>query len=272
MKIGFFDSGLGGLTILAAVRKALPQYDYVYFGDTANLPYGDKDEEQIHELTYHGIKRLFDSGALLVVVACNTASAASVRKHQDEMLVREYPGKKLLGVIIPTIEALIECGSQSALLIGTERTIRSEKYEIELKKNSAELALYTKATPGLVPKIESGDIVGACTEVAAVLEPIAPMIDTVVLGCTHYTALKDYIRSNYALQVISQDEIIPTKLEDYLIRHPEIETCLSKQGSMEIMLSSHSPHYEQLKDNLLKHLDWKFESNTTDTVKRDSNQ
>ncbi len=237
MKIGFFDSGLGGLTILAAVKKQLPQYDYLYFGDTKNLPYGNKTEEEIHELTYRGIKLLFDAGALLVIVACNTASAESVRKHQDEMLKKEYPGRKLLGVIIPTVEALIASRSTGALLIGTERTINSEKYEIELKKSGTELLLYTRATPTLVPLIEAGDIHKACSVVQSIIDSIHTYVDTIVLGCTHYTVLKNCIRKNNDLRVLSQDEIIPHKLEEYLMRHPEIDDLLSKQGSVDIELS-----------------------------------
>lgn len=254
MKIGFFDSGLGGLTILASVRKLLPQYDYLYFGDTKNLPYGDKTEEEIHELTYRGIKKLFDAGALLVIVACNTASAESVRKHQDEMLKNEYPGRKLLGVIIPTVEALITSRSTGALLIGTERTINSEKYEIELKKSGTELLLYARATPTLVPLIEAGDIRTACATVQSIIDSIHTYMDTIVLGCTHYTVLKECLRKNNELIVLSQDEIIPHKLQDYLIRHPEIDGRLSRKGSVEIELSSKTDAYIDIQKNILGHI------------------
>jgi glutamate racemase len=251
MKIGFFDSGLGGLTILDAVRRHMPEYDYLFYGDTANLPYGNKTEEEIHTLTYYGIKRLFDEGALVVIVACNTASAASVRKHQDEMLRTEYPDRKLLGVIIPTIETLLDTDAERVLLIGTERTIKSEKYEIELKKKGdAHITLHTHATPALVPKIEAGDIQSACTEVSALLHTLYPHVDTVVLGCTHYTLLKTCLRHAHECTIISQDEIIPQKLRDYLTRHPEIDTNLSKQGSVEILLSAEGPQYDLMRKRI----------------------
>ena len=253
MKIGFFDSGMGGLTILSAVRACMPEYDYIFFGDTLNVPYGSKSEEEIHALTYAGIKRLFDAGALIVIVACNTASARSVRIHQDTMLAHEYPDRKLLGVIIPTVETLLATSAKNVLLIGTERTIRSEKYLIELKKGDADFILYTHATPTLVPLIESGDLDGACTEVLKILcESKYANVDTVVLGCTHYTLLKECIRRNHACTVISQDEIIPEKLKDYLARHPEIESRLTREGSVEIDLSVENEHYDAIKKTLFK--------------------
>ncbi len=251
MKIGFFDSGLGGLTILDAVRRHMPEYDYLFFGDTAHLPYGDKSEDEIHALTYTGIKRLFDAGALLVIVACNTASSASVRKHQDDMLTTEYPDRKLLGVIIPTVEELHASESNHALLIATERTVTSRKYEIELKKINPTFKLLSHATPALVPMIESGDIASACTHVSELLTGTYPQVNTLVLGCTHYTLLKECLRGSLrAVTVISQDEIIPQKLHDYLTRHPEIESRLSKQGSVEIQLSAENPRYDMIRTTI----------------------
>lgn len=251
MKIGFFDSGLGGITILSAVRELIPEYDYLYFGDTANLPYGDRTEEEIHALTYAGIKRLFDSGALLVIVACNTASVSSVRKYQDEMLAVEYPGRKVLGVIIPTVETLLDSGASSVLLIGTERTIQSDKYAIELKKSEVSLTLHTRATPRLVPLIEAGEHNLACEYALQVVGEVAHHVDTVVLGCTHYTLIKECLRRTHPSHtIISQDEIIPYKLKDYLIRHPEIEGQLTREGSVEVDLSAESPTYKKIMENL----------------------
>lgn len=251
MKIGFFDSGLGGLIILDAVRRHMPEYDYLFFGDTANLPYGDKSEEEIHALTYRGIKQLFDAGALIVIVACNTASSASVRKHQDDMLRREYPDRKLLGVIIPTVEELDKSESDHTLLIGTERTVSSRKYEIELKKIDPRFTLLSHATPALVPLIESGDIASACTKVTELLTSTYPDISTLVLGCTHYTLLKECLRGALrGVTVISQDEIIPQKLHDYLRHHPEIEGRLSKQGSIDIHLSAENTRYDMIRTTI----------------------
>lgn len=249
MKIGFFDSGLGGLTILKATRTLLPQYEYVYFGDTANLPYGDKTEDEIFDFTRDAVIGLFEKGALLVIVACNTASAETVRRLQDTILTGAYADRKVLGVIIPTIEALIESGAQNVLLIGTRRTISSGKYEIELKKLSSRINLRSFATPKLVPYIESGNIPGACTTLEINLhDKVGKEIDTIVLGCTHYTLLKDCIRDIYNIRVISQDEIIPEKIKSYLAKHTEIETRLGQKGTVAITLSGEGDkRYETLK-------------------------
>jgi glutamate racemase len=216
MKIGFFDSGLGGLTILKATRELMPQYQYVFFGDTAHVPYGGKSEAEIHELTWKGIETLFDAGAVLVIVACNSASAESLRKIQDSTLKEKYPDRRILGVIIPTVEVLVERVSNQVLLIGTERTINSKKYERELSKIKNSITLHTQATPTLVPKIEIGDIDGAVAEAQKVIDEVRGEVDTIVLGCTHYTMLKDKLRAIYKEKIIiSQDEIIPEKLKNY---------------------------------------------------------
>ena len=165
------------------------------------------------------------------------------------MLTAEYPDRKLLGVIIPTVEELDDSESDHALLIGTERTVTSRKYEVELKKINPTFTLLTHATPALVPLIESGDISTACTLVSELLKGTYAHVDT--LGCTHYTLLKECLRGSlHGVTVISQDEIIPQKLHDYLARHPEIESRLSKQGSVEIHLSAENPRYDMIRTTI----------------------
>ena len=132
MKIGLFDSGLGGLTILKAIVKELPQYNYVFYGDTAHLPYGDKAEAEIYELTREGVRHLFEAGSALVIIACNTASAETARRLQQEFLPTEYPERKILGIIVPTIEVLEFSEPTKVVLIGTTRTVESGKYQLEL--------------------------------------------------------------------------------------------------------------------------------------------
>ncbi len=250
MKIGFYDSGLGGLTILRAVREALPQYDYVYLGDTAHLPFGDKTEEEIYLHTEKGVRTLFEKGAQLVIIACNTASAESLRRIQDGFLQNEYPNRRVLGVIIPTIETLVMAESKNAVLIGTNRTIDSKKYYIELEKINSKTNLHAVATPALVPLIEEHKFEDAFYELQNTLHTRVGEVDTLILGCTHYTMLKDHIRDTYAgLQVISQDEIIPEKIKNYLERHKEIASRLSRTGSIEILLTKESARYEQIKNS-----------------------
>lgn len=251
MKIGFFDSGVGGLTILKSVRTLLPQYDYIYYGDTAHVPYGDKSEEEIYQLTSTAVRYLFDHGALLVIIACNTASAETTHRLQETELVGAYANRKILGVIIPTIEVLIESHAHHALLIGTERTIQSQKYEKELQKISSSIQLTTEATSKFVPLIESGHLDEAWRLLQDVIVRKGEGIDTLILGCTHYVLLKDRIRAQYDFQVISQDEIIPEKVALYLTKHQEIESQLTQGKSIDIVLSADTPHYEKMKRTLL---------------------
>lgn len=255
-KIGLFDSGLGGLTILKAVTKALPQYDYVFFGDTAHLPLGDKTEEEIFEYTKAGVEELFERDCALVIIACNTASAETMRRLQDTFLPQKYPDRRILGVIIPTVEELIESKSKKALLLATKRTVESGKYGRELLKYGSDIELHSVATPELVPLIESGKSTEASTAAIKIIEEQLTgvgEIDTVILGCTHYAKFKDDLRRAFgaALKILSQDEIIPHKLALYLENHPEIESRLSRDSTRSIHLSVHRPDYDQIAADLL---------------------
>jgi glutamate racemase len=254
MKIGVFDSGLGGLTILRAVRSALPEYEYLFYGDTLHVPYGDRGEEEIYTLTKAAVTELFERGCVLVVIACNTASAETLRRLQDTFLPEAYPDRRILGVVIPTIEELIQSGTRHALLIATTRTVDSRKYDIELqKRNITHLTLTSHAMPELVPLIEAGNFNDAAAAAVRTIEGEGG-IDTVILGCTHYVTLKDALRSRFkdsGIAVISQDEVIPRKLTQYLMNHPEIESRLGRGGEMEVVLTKDTPEYRALCARLL---------------------
>ncbi len=255
MKIGFFDSGLGGLCIQEEVRKLLPEYDYEYFGDTKNLPYGDREEEEICALTEAGIVHLFERGVKIAVIACNTASAESTPILQKRMLVGKYADRKILGVIVPTIEALIESEKKNVLLIGTRRTVTSKKYERELEKvGLTHINFSGLATPKLVPLIESGNEHEAVQVLMNELRPWVGEIDSLILGCTHYPLLKKQIRERLGsgISVISQDEIIPHKLKQYLMNHREIEQSLTKGGTLSLSFSRMTDAYERLSIRLLE--------------------
>lgn len=251
MKIGFFDSGLGGLIALKAVAKALPQYDYEFYGDTANLPYGDKSELEIFELTKAGIVHLFKRDCLLVIVACNTASAETLRRLQDGFLKEEYPDHRVLGVIIPTVEELVSCDIKHALLVATKRTVDSGKYERELEKLTDAPLITARATPELVPLIELGEADAALLSLLATIKGVGE-VDAVILGCTHYSLLKDGLRSALPqLKVISQDEIVPRKLADYLERHEEIQSKLTQGSTRNVYLTDNSSRYDHVIRELL---------------------
>lgn len=257
MKIGLFDSGLGGLVILKAVAKHLPQYDYEYFGDTANVPYGDKTEEEIYSLTKAGVVHLFQRDCTLVVLACNTASAETLRRLQDEWLPTAYPERRILGVIVPMIEEVIESGIKNALLIGTNRTVSSGKFHRELEKRQVlDLKVDAVATPELVPMIEEGEILKSLEQVIKLIDERKQGggLEAILLACTHYALLTEGLREHYgeALRVFTQTEIIPTKLADYLSSHQEIKNTLSQGGGRNVYLTKQSSHYDAFIEQLLE--------------------
>lgn len=254
MKIGLFDSGLGGLTILKAVAQALPAYDYEYFGDTANLPYGDKSEADIYTLSVFAMRHLFERDCALVIIACNTASAETLRKLQDKFLPAEYPDRKILGVIIPTVEVVIERGVKHVALIATKRTVESRKYEREFAKFKPAPHLIAIATPGLVPLIEAGKEEEALASIRSLLDTfVSDGVEGLILGCTHYTVLKEQIMlyTNHQLSIFSQDEIIPKKLAQYLVAHPEIASRLTQLGRRNVHLSAVKVSYDPIITHLL---------------------
>ena len=247
MKIGFFDSGLGGLTILKAVAKELPEYDYAYYGDTQHLPYGDKTEEEIFALSKIGIEYLFEKGCLLVIVACNTASAETLRKLQQSWLLKEYPDRKVLGMIVPTVEEVLECNLSRVTLLATKRTAESNKYKIELDNRSVQaVTLIQVASPELVPFIELNELAAATQAAIARIESEVGESEGVILGCTHYTQIKNQLREHFGKRkvIFSQDEIIPQKLFLYLENHPKIAGQLTRTGERSIHLTQHRPDYD----------------------------
>lgn len=254
MKIGFFDSGLGGLTILRTVVKAMSQYNYAFYGDTANLPYGDRTEEEIYELTKQGVQYLFEAGCALVVIACNTASAETARRLQNEFLPTKYPDRKILGIIVPTIEQLNFDAPTNVAIIATKRTIDSGKYQLELDhKGNGNVILVQISTPELVPLIEMNDIEAASKQAIKRIEAEAGESQVVVLGCSHYTQIKDALRTHFgeSKKIISQDEVIPEKLLIYLTAHPEIESKLMHGGERSVHLTAHRPDYDLLMGQFL---------------------
>jgi glutamate racemase len=233
VKIGLFDSGQGGVEILTAVRGRMPAFDYLYYGDTAHVPYGDKTEEEVYQLTKYGVNWLFAQGAVLVIVACNTASAETVRRLQQELLPQQYPTRKVLGVIIPTVETIIESGATSITLLGTVRTIESRKYELELAKLGSTVKLTARATPELVPLLEKRNYQHAVSALETILETV-PVGEMIVMGCTHYSILDNFLShsTKQKYQFLYQTNIIPEKLRRYLEKHKNIKQQLSIGGTV----------------------------------------
>lgn len=236
-KIGVFDSGLGGLFIAQSIRKHLPAYDYVYLGDTLNMPYGQRSDADIYNLSENAMRYLIAKGCDLIVVACNTASAAALRKLQQGFLTHEHPEKRILGVVVPTLEAAIDFGATNIGMMATSRTVQSKIYDIELKKINPAIHLHAIATPLLTPLIEYNGAKYMDMVLEDYLAPLkAKKVETIILGCTHYVAIKDKVSKimGDGVHVMSQDDIIPQKLGDYLIRHPDMEERLSTGGIFHI--------------------------------------
>ena len=257
MKIGVFDSGLGGLLILKAIAKKLPAYDYEYFGDTKHVPFGDRSESEIFQFTKEAVEYLFEHDCLIVILACNTASAETLRTLQDEWLPEHYPDRRILGVIIPMVEEVIADHCQHVLLLGTQRTVGSGKYHLELgKRNEIDTKIEAIATPSLVPLLESGDVAEAVAETAAVIrerQSRGDRVDGVILGCTHYNLMVEPLRAAFPdVEFFGQAEIIPQKLTQYLEAHEALETQLSRGGTRNVHVTEHRPEYDLHMQELLE--------------------
>jgi glutamate racemase len=237
MPIGVFDSGLGGLTVLGALRAAMPGQDFTYFGDNAYAPFGIRGAEEIHDLTRKGVSRLFDEGCDLVILACNTASAVALRRLQEQWLPVTAPRRRVLGVFVPVIEALTgrpwafdgqptPAAVSRVALFATPATVESGAFPRELRFRATDLTVTQQSCPGLVDALEAGDGNAAASLVrgfcAAVLAD-GTVPEAAVLGCTHYPLVEQAFRAALpsAVQMISQPEIVAESLGDYLRRHPE---------------------------------------------------
>jgi glutamate racemase len=234
MKIGIFDSGLGGLIITHAVSQALPQYDYLYLGDTARVPYGNRSREAVYEFTRQAVDYLIAQGCGLIIIACNTASAEALRRLQQDYLPQLHPEVTVLGVLIPAAEAAAAASRSGHIgVLATSGTVASGAFDRELQKLRPDSKIISQAAPLLVPLVEYDGLEWADPILAAYLKPLTG-IDTLILGCTHYPLLKDEIRRQVGegVTVLSQDEFIPAKVSAYLEHHPELRGRLSTGGSV----------------------------------------
>ncbi|MGC4035316.1 MAG: glutamate racemase [Chitinophagaceae bacterium] len=236
--IGVFDSGYGGLTVLKEIVNQLPDYDYIYLGDNARAPYGNRSFETVYHYTLQCVQWFFDQGCSLVILACNTASAKALRTIQQNDLPKIAPGKRVLGVIRPTTEIVGKYSeSKSVGILATNGTVASNSYPIEIEKFYPDLVVTQEACPMWVPLVENNEYQshGADFFIRKNLSHIFgrdPKIDVILLACTHYPLLNDKIKEYLpvGVKLISQGEIVAASLSDYLQRHPEIEKLCSKNG------------------------------------------
>jgi len=239
--IGIFDSGLGGLTILREIERALPQYSYRYLGDNARAPYGSRDPKDIAAFTREGVAWLFGRGAELTILACNTASAVALRDIQREWLPVHFPERRVLGIVVPTVEVIPSLTRTGVVgVLGTEATITSGVYPREVAKIDSRVTVVQQACPQLAQCIESGvtdeRTIGPLAErYLGELFHKNDKVDTILLGCTHYPVLEEHITAVLpaGVWVVSQGTLVAERLKDYLARHPEVEQRLEKGSARE---------------------------------------
>lgn len=236
--IGVFDSGYGGLTVFKELVKALPQYDFVYLGDNARVPYGTRSFESVYKYTWECVQALFAQKCNLVVLACNTASAKALRSIQQINLGQLKEAKKVLGVIRPTTEIAGKLTQNGHLgIFATEGTVKSDSYGIEIDRFFPDVIVSQEACPMWVPLVENGHFASEAADVF-VKEYIDkllskdPDIDSVVLACTHYPLLAPKIRAFLPehIQIVSQGTLVADSLVNYLKRHTEVDACCTQNG------------------------------------------
>jgi glutamate racemase len=245
--IGVFDSGLGGLTVLRRLTERFPATAFVYFGDHANVPYGDRPSDEIVDLTRAGAIELFGRGCGLVILGCNTATTIAARTLQRDWLPASAyrDGHNVLGIVAPTVEAATQTpwavtepqypqkyNTDTIAVFGTTRTIASNVYVEEIGKRCPKVTVVPVACPGLVDAIEHADraeaieslVEHACAAARDAVAPAAP--DFAILGCTHFPLIRDVFVAHLPprTRVLSQPDIVADSLEDYLARHPEYAT------------------------------------------------
>lgn len=251
--IGFFDSGFGGLTVMRSVVSLLPPYDYFYLGDNARVPYGTRSSELVFEFTRQALAYLFRQGCPLVIVACNTASANALRRIQQEYLPLAWPDRRVLGVVRPAAEAVVEKKYRRVGILATEGVVSSEAYITEIHKLDPTIEIAQQACPVLVPIVEAGERdwksadAAVSTYTALLLEKIQSL-DAILLACTHYPLLMDTLRRHIPreIAIIEQGPVVAEKLKDYLERHGDMEQRLSRRGSRMFRTTDHCHRFDQL--------------------------
>jgi glutamate racemase len=262
------------LTVLAALRERLPGYDYLYLGDSARVPYGNRSHEIVYEFTREAVFELFARGCPVVVIACNTASARALRRIQQEDLPTRAPDRRVLGVVRPSAEALaglppgaIPGVTRPALVtgtvavLGTQGMVASDSYRLELQKLAPGLTLIQQACPLWVPLVEAGETEGPGADylVRKYLEPVfSPSADAptrILLGCTHYPLLFSRIRANVPLdvEILAQGPIVAERFENWLLRHPEMESRLGRSGECQVLTTDNPDWFASFGERVLGH-------------------
>ena len=251
--IGIFDSGYGGLTILHGIRQLLPQYDFLYLGDNARAPYGPRSFDVVYEFTRQAVVRLFEMGCHLVILGCNTASAKALRTIQQNDLPVLDPTRRVLGIIRPTAEVIGQLTtSRHVGVLATEGTIKSESYTLEIQKLYPDIVVSGVACTFWVPLVEynEADSPGADYFVKKRIDQLMlldPIIDAIILGCTHYPLLMPKIVKyvNPGIRIVPQGEYVAESLRNYFLRHPEMEAQCTKNGTVHYLTTENPDKFKE---------------------------
>jgi glutamate racemase len=251
--IGIFDSGYGGLTILHGIRQLLPEYDYLYLGDNARAPYGPRSFDVVYEFTRQAVVKLFEMGCHLVILGCNTASAKALRSIQQIDLPKIDPERRVLGVIRPTAEVIGSLTKTRHVgVLATEGTIKSESYNLEIRKLYPDIQVSGVACPFWVPLVEynEADSPGADYFVKKRIDQIMRLdaeIDTLILGCTHYPLLMPKILKYLPAgeRVVPQGEYVAESLKAYLERHPQMEQRCARGGTVSYLTTENPEKFKE---------------------------
>ena len=271
--IGVFDSGYGGLTILQQLRKQLPERDFIYLGDNARAPYGSRSFDVVYEFTRQAVMKLFSMGCRLVILGCNTASAKALRTIQQRDLTTPLQpsqgerasnlqpptsnlmeqGYRVLGVIRPTVEIIGSLTkSRHVGVVATEGTVRSESYALEIAKFYPDITVTGQACPLWAAIVEAGESESEGAEyfvrkrINQLLDK-DPMIDTIILGCTHYPLLMNALRKAVpdGIKIVAQGEYVARSLEDYLHRHPDLDANCSRGGTVQFFTTESPERFKE---------------------------
>ncbi len=251
--IAVFDSGYGGLTVLHDLLRLFPDYDFIYYGDNARAPYGNRSFDVVYQYTLEAVKKLFEMGAPLVILACNTASAKALRTIQQKDLPLMDPALRVLGVIRPCVEELGGLSRSGHVgVLGTTGTVVSESYPLEIKKLFPHLTVAQEACPMWVSLVENDEMQSEGTRyfVKKNLDRLfekAPKTDTIILGCTHYPLLlpviKEFVPKN--VKIVSQGPIVANSLNKYLKRHPGMNQRLSRGAEVKFYTTEYPERFNQ---------------------------
>jgi len=250
--LGVFDSGFGGLEILREILFKLPNYNYIYLGDTKNAPYGERTQKEIYNFTVEAVNFLFKQGCEIIILACNTSSTESLRIIQQDYLLKHFPDKRVLGVVVPAVEEAVKKTVNNRVgVMATNSAVNSGAFTREIKKLNSNIEVFQMACPLLVSIVESGDYSSTALDIAlnGYLKPLLKKdIDTLVLGCTHYGLIEKQIRNKISknINIISEGVVVAHKLQDYLKRHPEINNKLEKNNKIDFFTTGFVDKFEKI--------------------------